>query len=88
MAMRALAKRWLLLNDEIREHEKTLGTLIEVKAPSLLKVHGIATMAIVKMLILIGDEPSRIKSEAAFLCPPVTANSWVCSRREILNRPQ
>lgn len=37
----------------------------EAKAPSLMASHGIATLTIAEMLILVGDNPSRIRSEAA-----------------------
>ncbi|WIY24754.1 transposase [Parasedimentitalea psychrophila] len=64
-AMRSLARRWLMLNDEVAEHDKELKTLVEAKAPSLMASHGIATLTIAEMLILVGDNPSRIRSEAA-----------------------
>ena len=73
-AMRSLARRWLMLNDEIAEHDKELKTLVEAKAPSLMASHGIATLTIAEMLILVGDNPTRIRSEAALaklcgVCP-------------------
>jgi transposase len=73
-AMRTLARRWLMLNEEILDHDKELKTLIEQKAPSLFESHGIATLTIAEMLILIGDNPTRIRSEAALakmcgVCP-------------------
>jgi len=72
--MRALARRWLMLNEEILDHDKELRTLTEQKAPSLFESHGIATLTIADMLILIGDNPTRIHSEAALakmcgVCP-------------------
>ena len=89
MAMRALARRWLMLNNETLNHDKILKTLIEAKSPSLLKSHGIATMTIAEMLILVGDEPSRIRSEAALakLCGvcPIPASSGKTHRHR-LNR--
>jgi transposase len=88
-AMRALARRWFTLNKEIIEFDKNLKTLIEAKAPSLLKAHGIATMTIAEMLILIGDNPKRIRSEAALakLCGvcPIPASSGKTNRYR-LNR--
>jgi transposase len=73
-AMRSLADRWLMLNDEVTGHDKELKSLVEAKAPSLMASHGIATMTIAEMLILVGDNPSRIRSEAALaklcgVCP-------------------
>ena len=78
-AMRSLARRWLMLNGEVAEHDKELKTLVEAKAPSLMASHGIATLTIAEMLILVGDNPGRIRSEAALakLCGvcPIPASS-------------
>lgn len=79
VAMRSLARRWLLLNDEVLEHDKELKALVEAKAPGLMASHGIATLTIAEMLILVGNNPSRIRSEAALakLCGvcPIPASS-------------
>jgi transposase len=83
-AMRALARRWLALHEEIQVHDKDLERLVVAKMPSLLASHGIATMTVAEMLILIGDDPSRIKSEAALakLCGvcPIPASSGKTNR--------
>ncbi|WP_044036181.1 hypothetical protein [Octadecabacter arcticus] len=71
-ALRALARRWLLLNDEILSHNKELERLVTERAPNLMQSHGIATMTVAEMLILVGDDPTRIRSEAAF------AKLWSC----------
>ena len=78
-ALRALARRWLLLNDEVLSHDKELERLVTERAPNLMQSHGIATMTVAEMLILVGDDPTRIRSEAAFakLCGvcPIPASS-------------
>lgn len=78
-ALRALARRWLLLNYEILSHDKELERLVTERAPNLMQSHGIATMTIAEILILVGDDPTRIQSEAAFakLCGvcPIPASS-------------
>jgi transposase len=83
-AMRALARRWLALHEEIRTHDKELERLVVAKAPSLMASHGIATMTVAEMLILVGDDPSRIESEAALakLCGvcPIPASSGKTNR--------
>lgn len=73
-AMRALARRWLWLHEEIIAHDKELERLITERAPELMASHGIATLTVAQMLILVGDDPTRIRSEAAFaklcgVCP-------------------
>jgi len=63
--MRAIARRWLALDEEIQAHVQELESLVSEKAPGLMNSHGISTMTAAEMLILIGDNPERIKSEAA-----------------------
>ncbi|WP_407977199.1 transposase [Brucella pseudogrignonensis] len=63
-ALRALARRWLSLHDEIQNHDQELEHLVAACAPELLASHGIATMTVAEMLILIGDDLTRIRSEA------------------------
>ena len=78
-AMRALARRWLWLHEEIITHDKELKRLVTERAPELMASHGIATLTVAEMLILVGDDPTRIRSEAAFakLCGvcPIPASS-------------
>lgn len=78
-AMRALARRWLWLHEEIIAHGKELECLVTERAPDLMTSHGIATLTVAEMLILVGDDPTRIHSETAFakLCEvcPVPASS-------------
>ncbi|HEV8035227.1 transposase [Yoonia sp.] len=72
--MRAIARRWLNLHEEIQVHGQELERIVSEKAPILMGSHGISTMTAAEMLILIGDNPERIKSEAALaklcrVCP-------------------
>ena len=88
-AMRAIARRWLSLHEEIQAHDQELERLVREKAPELMKSHGISTMTVAEMLILVGDNPERIKSEAALarLCGvcPIPASSGKTNRMR-LNR--
>lgn len=83
-AMRALAQRWLTLHEEIQAHDKALEQLVAAKAPLLLASHGIATMTAAEMLILVGDDPTRIRSEAALAklygACPIPASSGKTNR--------
>tara|TARA_R110000772_G_scaffold158266_5_gene269500 strand:- start:2043 stop:3095 length:1053 start_codon:yes stop_codon:yes gene_type:complete len=83
-ALRALAQRWLTLHEEIQSHDKALEQLVASRASTLLKSHGIATMTAAEMLILVGDDPTRIRSEAALakLCGacPIPASSGMTNR--------
>ena len=88
-ALRAIARRWLTLNAEINAHDADLEALTTAQAPAMLKAPGIAFGTTAEMLILVGDNPQRIRSEAAFakLCGvcPVPASSGKSSRSR-LNR--
>ncbi len=79
-AMNALARRWLMLHDEIKAHDKELEKLIATKAPELITSHGIATMTAAEMLILVGDE--RSEAALAKLCGvcPIPASSGKINR--------
>lgn len=88
-AMRAIARRWLALHAEIQAHDQELDRLVRDKAPELMKSHGISTMTVADLLILIGDNPERIRSEAALakMCGvcPIPASSGKTNRMR-LNR--
>ena len=87
--MRAIARRWLALHEEVQSHDQELDRLAREKAPELMKSHGISTMTVAEMLILVGDNPERIHSEAALakLCGvcPIPASSGRTNRMR-LNR--
>ncbi|MBZ9650364.1 IS110 family transposase [Sphingobium sp. 3R8] len=89
MALRALANRWLMLDTEIKEHEAVLEQLVRAQAPALMDAPGVSTGTIADMLVVLGDNPQRIRSEAAFakLCGvcPVPASSGKTNRHR-LNR--
>jgi transposase len=88
-SLRALARRWLALDEEIKAHDAHLVHLTEQHAPKLVQAHGIGAGTAAEMLSLVGDNPERIRSEAAFakLCGacPIPASSGKTSRHR-LNR--
>jgi hypothetical protein len=88
-AMRAIARRWLALHEEIQAHDREIARLVRERAPELMQAHGISTMTVAEMLILLGDNPERIQSEAALakLCGvcPIPASSGKTNRMR-LNR--
>jgi hypothetical protein len=93
-SLRAIARRWLALDAEIKEHDAHLETLTAERAPQLLAAHGMATGTAAEMLLVVGDNPERIHSEAAFAklsgaCPipassgkTKTGRLWVIVRDE------
>ncbi len=88
-AMMAIARRWLVLHEEIAGHEYELDRIVTEKAPELMKSFGISTMTVAEMLIVVGDNPERIRSEAALakMCGvcPIPASSGKTNRMR-LNR--
>jgi hypothetical protein len=88
-ALRAIARRWLDLDTEISEHEKVLTRLTQTTAPQLVAAFGIGADVAAEMLIVAGDNPERVRCEAAFakLCgvSPVPASSGMTTRHR-LNR--
>lgn len=78
-----------MLDTEIKEHELVLEQLVRARAPTLMEAPGISTGTIADMLVVLGDNPQRIRSEAAFakLCGvcPVPASSGKTNRHR-LNR--
>lgn len=87
--LRAIARRWQQLNTEIVAHEKVLSELTSRMAPDLAKAFAVGPDTAAEMLIVAGDNPERIRSEAAFarLCgvAPIPASSGMTTRHR-LNR--
>ncbi|MBP0447535.1 IS110 family transposase [Roseomonas sp. SSH11] len=73
----------------IRKADTSLGQLTQQLAPDLMQAHGMGTGTAAEMLILLGDNPERIRSEAALakLCGacPIPASSGKINRHR-LNR--
>jgi transposase len=87
--LRAIARRWLMLDEEIKGHDAHLEALTAARAPELVQAHGMGAGTAAEMLLLVGDNPERIRSEAAFakLCGacPIPASSGKTTRHR-LNR--
>jgi transposase len=85
--LRALARRWLELAAEIAEHDRVLDQLTRAASPSLRDAFGIGADTAAEMLIVFGDNPERIRSEAAFakLCgvAPIPASSGKTNRHRL-----
>jgi transposase len=87
--LRAIAQRWMTLNDEISGHEKLLSTLVDQLAPQLTAAVGIGPDNASELLLALGDNAQRLRNEAAFakLCGacPIPASSGKTQRHR-LNR--
>ena len=88
-ALRRLAIRYQQLDDEITGHDSALTQLVDIVNPAIVQVHGIKTITAAQLLITAGDNPDRLRSEAAFamLCgvAPLPASSGKTTRHR-LNR--
>jgi transposase len=88
-ALRSVARRYEALSAEIAELEAHLGRLVAQVAPELIALPGIGTDSAATLLIVAGDNPQRLGSEASFanLCgvAPIEASSGKVVRHR-LNR--
>jgi transposase/DNA-binding XRE family transcriptional regulator len=87
--LRALAKRVQSLDAEIADYDRTLRVLATKANPALLQAKGIGVICAAQLLIVAGDNPQRIRNEAAFamMCgaAPIPASSGKTTRHR-LNR--
>lgn len=88
-ALRRLARRHQYLSEEIADADGELRTLVTVAAPRLLALRGVGPEVAGQLLATAGDNPDRLRSEAAFahLCgvAPIPASSGRVHRHR-LNR--
>lgn len=89
-ALRDLARRWKALDSEIKSLNKQIGALVRQAAPELLQLHGVGVEIAGQFLVTAGDNPERIRNEAAFakLCgvAPQPASSGRTTGRHRLSR--
>ena len=89
LTLRMLAKRAIALEEEITEIDAILKPLVKETAPELVATLGIGTDAASALLVAAGDNPERLRNEAAFahLCgvSPLEASSGKQERHR-LNR--
>jgi transposase len=83
-ALASLGRRVLALDAEIDHLDKLLAPLVAETAPQLLKVFGVGTDTAAALLVSVGDNPQRLRSEAAWahLCgvAPIQASSGKVTR--------
>ena len=87
--LRELGRRALFLREQKMRLNAEMRPLIREVAPSLLEIYGVGFDVAAKLLVAVGDNPHRIRSEAAFahLCgvAPIPASSGKIQRHR-LNR--
>lgn len=88
-SLRHLARRHQHLGQEIAELDADIAPLVAAAAPALLALPGVGPEVAGQLLVSAGDNPTRLRSEAAFahLCgvAPIPASSGRTDRHR-LNR--
>lgn len=86
-ALRSLARRYQALSAEAAALESQLAVLVHAARPGLTAIGGVGTETAAQLLITCGDNPGRLRSEAAFaaLCgvSPIPASSGKTSRHRL-----
>jgi transposase len=87
--LRSLARRWQQLQAELDQLDTQLQALVTSAAPTLVALPGVGVETAGQLLVTAGDNPQRLRSEAAFahLCgtAPIPASSGRTDRHR-LNR--
>lgn len=88
-ALRSIARRYQHLSAELDDLDAILDPLVAQTAPNLVALNGVGTDVAGQLLVTAGDNPDRLRSEAAFahLCgaAPIPASSGRTDRHR-LNR--
>jgi len=86
-ALRSLARRHQHLNAEITDLDQTLEQLATEQNPALAATKGVGPVTAAQLLVTAGDNPQRLRSEAAFaaLCgvSPIPASSGKTTRHRL-----
>ena len=90
LAIGTLARRVAYLDDELVELNAVIRPLVDRSAPGLLSMHGVGYGLAAKLLVAAGDNPERLRGEAAFahLCgvTPLEASSGKTVRHRLNRR--
>jgi transposase len=86
-ALRILGRRVLELDAERKELDKLLVSYVTETAPGLLALYGVGKHSAAALLVAAGDNPERLRSEAAWakLCgvSPIEASSGKITRHRL-----
>ncbi len=88
--LRALARRWMALTEEMALHDQHLARRTTETSPTLREGFGVGAHTAAELLIVFGDHPDRIRSDAAVATRcgacPLPASSGRTTGRHRLNR--
>ena len=87
LALRELTRRVLSLEAELERLDAVLRPLVATTVPDLVASRGVGTDTAGALLVAAGDNPQRLRSEAAFahLCgvAPIDASSGLTVRKRL-----
>lgn len=88
-ALRSIARRWIDLDCEVKELSTQIEKLVMRQAPQLTTAFGIGVDTAAEILVVTGDNPERIKSEAALAklagVSPIPTGSGITSGKYRIN---
>ncbi len=86
-ALRSVARRYRQLSKEISALEEQIERLVKESSPELVALEGVGPDTAATLMIVAGDNPDRLRSEAAFanLCgvAPIEASSGKTVRHRL-----
>lgn len=86
-SLRSIAERAFRLRQEIDELERRIAKLLSAAAPATINVFGLGTDTAAALVTSIGDNPDRLRSEAAFArlagVAPIPASSGQTQRHRL-----
>ena len=89
IALKRLAKRYVDLDDEVSELDDMIDAILADAAPLLVRLECVGAQSAAQLMVTVGDNPERLRSEASFamLCgvAPVPVSSGMTYRHR-LNR--
>jgi transposase len=63
---RLLARRYLERHDEIADLDAMIAAIVDELAPNLVARNSIGHIGAAQLLLMAGDNPERLRSEASF----------------------
>jgi len=89
ITLASLARRWLTIDHEASELHEHIEHLVKTTAPQLVQSYGMGSDTAAEILIVFGDNPERIKSEAALAklagISPIPASSGTTTGKHRIN---
>ena len=84
ISLKRLAKRYVDLDDEVSELDEMIEAVLADAAPLLVKCSCVGPQSAAQPMVAVGDDPERLRSEAAFamLCgvAPIPVSSGMTCR--------